>query len=169
MCLQLEEKDGSTDKCCELKASINTLSERISNPVIFGGEAEIRIAYFQERHQGGNLRSQMSFSEEDVRHSKPVSASGGNRPSVTTVKGTWYLSELRRALERPRVWEAPPLPLYTEDPADSLCEFTGRTLLAWFLFLPLLLIAYDLSIESQSRDVIFLLSSPGRAHSFLEL
>ena len=137
MCLQLEEEHGSTDKCCELKASANTLSERVSNPVIFGGEAEIRIAYFQERHQGGNLRSQMSFRGEDVRHSKPVSASRGSRPAGTTVQVAWYLPEFCRALEHPRLWETLSLSLYTEDPVDSLCEFTKRTLVVWFHFLSL--------------------------------
>lgn len=97
-------------QCRELKASAKTLSERVSNPVIFGGEAETRIAYFQERHQGGNLKSQMSFSEEDVRHSKPVSASRGRRPAETTVKVAWYLPELCRALVCPRLWETLPCP-----------------------------------------------------------
>lgn len=87
-------------KCHELKAATNTLKVRVSKPSFREG-AEIRIAYFQERHQRGNLMSQMSCIEEEVGPSNLVSASKGNRPMGDTFKATgsfWTLSSCWKVL-----------------------------------------------------------------------
>lgn len=58
----------------KLKALTMRLKVRVSNSMIFREETEIRIACsnFQERHQRGNLMSQVCCFEEEAGHSRPA-------------------------------------------------------------------------------------------------
>lgn len=128
------KKNGSTYKCYELKASENTFKVRVSDPMSFKERAEIRIAYFQKRHQKGNLMSQMSCTEEEAGLSNLVFASRGNRPMVATFKAIWYLLD--------PVWPWECLGMYeifflfspTGYLVNSLCGFTVRALHYFCLF-----------------------------------
>lgn len=170
MCLHLEEKHGSTDNAVSWRHLQRHSARGFQTLWFLEGRQKLGLHISRKdikeeiwKPRCPSVRRMLdtqnrSLHQEEGGLRRPQSRSPGTSQNSA---GPWYALGCGRHCLVLAHWGPSGLTVWIHK--------KGSSYLVSFPLPPLLLIAYDWSIESQSRDVIFLLSSPGRAHPFLEL